>query len=56
VIQLGEKYHGVVLGGIVELCGAVEFIEAACEASREAGERDRPLILRKRDVGELAIH
>ncbi len=42
------------LGGVVELAGAVECIDSAvAEKPCLAGERNGPLIPRKRDVDEL---
>jgi len=58
-VGVGEEHHGIVLGGVIELVGAVERVEiAGGKNSRVAGDRHCPLRPRQGDIGEIpgAIH
>jgi hypothetical protein len=52
-VAVREEHLRIVLGGVVELRRAVELIDPGGKVSGEARQRNRPLIPRQDDIGQL---
>ena len=54
-VRIRKEHLRVVFRSVIKLVGAVEIVQAAAKQSREAGERNSPLVLRQRNVDELPV-